>query len=180
MHMIRLRREFGSILIDISITEELGSGSDVKGRARWWIRVLGECKIEFEDKAEIWVTSKMKVKCQILAPDLRLALVVRDISITERVRFWSELTGECMIEFEDKAEIWVTSKMKVKCQILAPGPGIALVVRKDKFRIKLKCQILAPGLGLALVGECAIQFQDYSEARVISMMTVEFQATVLR
>ncbi|KAI5282767.1 60 Kda Lysophospholipase [Manis pentadactyla] len=44
----------------------------------------------------------------------------------------------------------------------------------------LKCQILAPGLGLALVGECAIQFQDYSEARVISMMTVEFQATVLR
>ncbi|KAI5257678.1 Arf-Gap With Sh3 Domain, Ank Repeat And Ph Domain-Containing Protein 1 [Manis pentadactyla] len=33
-----------------------------------------------------------------------------------------------MIEFEDKAEIWVTSKMKVKCQILAPGPWIALVV----------------------------------------------------
>ncbi|KAI5127038.1 Rna Cytidine Acetyltransferase [Manis pentadactyla] len=30
------------------------------------------------------------------------------------------------------------------------------------------------------LGECAIQFQDYSEARVISMMTVEFQATVLR
>ncbi|KAI5201799.1 High Affinity Immunoglobulin Epsilon Receptor Subunit Alpha [Manis pentadactyla] len=29
-------------------------------------------------------------------------------------------------------------------------------------------------------GECAIQFQDYSEARVISMMTVEFHATVRR
>jgi len=34
-----------------------------------------------------------------------------------------------MIEFEVKAEIWVTSKMKVKCQILAPGLGLALVVR---------------------------------------------------
>ncbi|KAI5257679.1 hypothetical protein MUG91_G1768n3 [Manis pentadactyla] len=44
----------------------------------------------------------------------------------------------------------------------------------------VKYQILVPGLGMALVGECAIQFQDYSEARVISMMTVEFQATVLR
>ncbi|KAI5138114.1 F-Box/Wd Repeat-Containing Protein 2 [Manis pentadactyla] len=118
----------GVISETLALRKELGSGSDVTGRARWWIRFM----------------------------------------------------GECMIEFEDKAEIWVTSKMKVKCQILAPGPGIALVVRKDKFRIKLKCQILAPGLGLALVGECAIQFQDYSEARVISMMTVEFQATVRR
>ncbi|KAI5238248.1 Atp-Binding Cassette Sub-Family D Member 3 [Manis pentadactyla] len=44
----------------------------------------------------------------------------------------------------------------------------------------VKCQNLVPGLGLGISCECAIQFQDYSEARVISMMTVEFQATVLR
>ncbi|KAI5141537.1 Stomatin-Like Protein 2 [Manis pentadactyla] len=109
----------------------------------------GECMIEFEVKAEIWVKSKMKVKCQILAQGLGLALVVRDFSITEKVRFSvscdgeskmvdqgyiearvsSMFQGEYMIEFEDKAEIWLTSKMKVKCQILAPGLGLALVVR---------------------------------------------------
>ncbi|KAI5279170.1 Ninein-Like Protein [Manis pentadactyla] len=79
--------------------------------------------------------------------------------------------GECMIEFEDKAEIWVTLKMKVKCQDPGKENRIALVVRKDSL-----------GLRLGPASDAnAIQFQDYySEARVISMMTVEFQATVLQ
>ncbi|KAI5238249.1 Immunoglobulin Heavy Variable 1-69-2 [Manis pentadactyla] len=58
--------------------------------------------------------------------------------------------------------------------------GVAKGDINPDAEVQVKCQNLVPGLGLALVGECAIQFQDYSEARVISMMTVEFQATVLR
>ncbi|KAI5134453.1 hypothetical protein MUG91_G806n1 [Manis pentadactyla] len=57
------------------------------------------------------------------------------------------------------------------------GSGSDVIVGESKM--------VDQGFGEAWVtsmflGECAIQFQDYSEARVISMMTVEFQATVLR
>ncbi|KAI5257680.1 hypothetical protein MUG91_G1768n1 [Manis pentadactyla] len=76
----------GVVSETLALRKELGTGSDVTGSAAWWIRFMGECMIEFEIKAEIWVTSKLKVKCQILAPRLGLALVVRDISITESVR----------------------------------------------------------------------------------------------
>ncbi|KAI5212295.1 Guanine Nucleotide Exchange Factor Dbs [Manis pentadactyla] len=43
---------------------------------------------------EAWVTSVVKVKCEILEPGLQLALVVsRHNSITERVRSGSDVTG---------------------------------------------------------------------------------------
>ncbi|KAI5138116.1 Gmp Synthase [Glutamine-Hydrolyzing] [Manis pentadactyla] len=81
----------------------------------------------------------------------------------------SRCEGECMLSL----------KIKLNMGDIKDEERTSLGLRLGSSS-DLKCQILAPGLGLALVGECAIQFQDYSEARVISMMTVEFQATVLR
>ncbi|KAI5279172.1 G-Rich Sequence Factor 1 [Manis pentadactyla] len=63
--------------------------------------------------------------------------------------------GECMIEFEDKAEIWVTSKMKVKCQILA-RPGIVLLQERTSLVIKVR-----------------------SSSDVTSILTLRFQADLL-
>ncbi|KAI5177409.1 Cadherin-23 [Manis pentadactyla] len=79
------------------------------------------------------------------------------------------------INSEEKTSfgLWLGSSSDVKCQILAPGLGLALV-------LKVKCQILAPGLGLALVvrdisimervrfcvlcdGECKTLDQGYGE-----------------
>ncbi|KAI5251744.1 Gypsy Retrotransposon Integrase-Like Protein 1 [Manis pentadactyla] len=45
------------------------------------------------------------------------------------------------------------------------------------IRVMVKCQILTKGLVLALVCECALQFHDYSETIVVSMVILEFQAT---
>ncbi|KAI5152251.1 Activating Transcription Factor 7-Interacting Protein 1 [Manis pentadactyla] len=46
----------------------------------------------------------------------------------------------------------------------AEGPGYGSLVRMLKLMVSFQ-------------GECAVECQDYSEARVISMVMVEFQAT---
>ncbi|KAI5282766.1 Unconventional Myosin-Xvb [Manis pentadactyla] len=125
----------GVISETLALRKELGSGSDVKGRARWWIRVLGNVPIQFQDYSE------------------------------EKGDIHDDGPG-------------LSARLKILCSLCFPE---TLALRKELGSgsdVTLKCQILVPRLGLALVGECAIQFQDYSEARVISMMTVEFQATV--
>ncbi|KAI5155157.1 Retinol Dehydrogenase 14 [Manis pentadactyla] len=213
----------GVISETLALRKELGSGSDVKGeqdggsgfwnRARFWIlpdvrrsqtdldhhaetlalrKELGSGSDEGEQDGgsgfgEAWVTS----------------MFLLDFRSTR-------CEGECMIEFEDKAEIWVTSKMKVKVRDPARARDSisckvfeTLALRKElgsgsdvKGRAKMVDQgfetlALRKELGYGsdereskmvyqALGDCAIQFQDYSEARVISMMTVEFQATVRR
>ncbi|KAI5271551.1 E3 Ubiquitin-Protein Ligase Rnf31 [Manis pentadactyla] len=98
----------------LALRKELGSGSDVTGSARCWNRVM--------------------VKCEILTKGLGLALVTlklmatfRDISITERVRFWVLCDGECKMLEQGYGEAWVTSMFQVKCEILTKGLGLALV-----------------------------------------------------
>ncbi|KAI5160205.1 Unconventional Myosin-Xv, partial [Manis pentadactyla] len=89
---------YGEETETLALRKGLDSGSDVAGSARWWIRFV------------------TKVKCQILAPGLRLALVVRFpkiLAFSERVGFL------------------------------------------------VKCEILVLGLGLALVGKFEIEVQDY-------------------
>ncbi|KAI5127039.1 Piezo-Type Mechanosensitive Ion Channel Component 1 [Manis pentadactyla] len=54
----------GVISETLALRKELGSGSDVNGRARWWIRVLGECAIQFQDYSEARVISMMTVEFQ--------------------------------------------------------------------------------------------------------------------
>ncbi|KAI5149935.1 Notchless Protein 1 [Manis pentadactyla] len=158
----------------LALRKELGSGSDVTGSARCWNRVM--------------------VKCEILTKGLGLALVTlklmamfRDISITERVRFWVLCDGECKMLEQGYGEAWVTSMFQVKCEILTKGLGLALVTLKlmatfrdisitERVRFWVlcdgECKMLEQGYG-----ECAIQFQDYSEAIVVSMVILEFQAT---
>ncbi|KAI5135787.1 Histidine Protein Methyltransferase 1 [Manis pentadactyla] len=185
MHTIRLGREFGfnsdgecailfqdysdervisMVMVELQATEtlalrkELGSGSDVTGSARWWIRLM------------------MKVKCQILAPVLGLALVVRiqcwvnilyspwfpeTLALRKELGSGSDVTGvqdggsglwiQCWVnilyspwfpetlalrkelgsgsDVTGSARWWIRLMMKVKCQILAPELELALVVR---------------------------------------------------
>ncbi|KAI5140978.1 Thiosulfate Sulfurtransferase/Rhodanese-Like Domain-Containing Protein 2 [Manis pentadactyla] len=60
--------------------------------------------------------------------------------------------GECMIEFEVKAEIWVTSKMKVKCQILALRSTVSISCKalRKELGSGSDATILALRIGLAL------------------------------
>ncbi|KAI5252145.1 Protein Fam91A1 [Manis pentadactyla] len=139
----------------LALRKELGSGSDVTGSARCWNRFM--------------------VKCEILRKGLGLALVgdgqielhvwygMTDIeadgvgsetlALRKELGSGSDVTGSARCFEQVYGEAWVTSMFQVKCEILRKG------------------------LGLALVGECAIQFQDYSEAIVVSMLILEFQAT---
>ncbi|KAI5140755.1 Homeobox Protein Cut-Like 2 [Manis pentadactyla] len=89
----------GVVSETLALRKELGSGSDVTGRARWWIRFM------------------------ILA-------------LRKELGSGSDVTGKSMHMIRIRREFGFNSD-----------------------------------------GECAIQFQVYSEARVISMMMVEFQAT---
>ncbi|KAI5146241.1 Clavesin-1 [Manis pentadactyla] len=104
---------YGEETETLALRKGLDSGSDVAGSARWWIRFV------------------TKVKCQILAPGLRLALVVRFpkiLAFRKELGSWYDVTGS--------ARWWIR-----------------------------------------FMGECSNQFQDYSDAMVISMVMVEFQDT---
>ncbi|KAI5141539.1 Dynein Heavy Chain 11, Axonemal [Manis pentadactyla] len=71
MHMIRLRKEFGS-------------NSDLIARGECAIqfqdyseaRVISRVMVEFQATGEVWVTLMLKVKCRILTPRLVLELVI--------------------------------------------------------------------------------------------------------
>ncbi|KAI5249128.1 Stomatin-Like Protein 2 [Manis pentadactyla] len=102
----------GDINADAECPETLALRKELV-RLQIYLCCEGECMIEFEDKAEIWVTSKMKVKCQILAPGLGLELVVRDISITDRVRFWIRCNGESKMVDQGYIEAWLSSMFQV-------------------------------------------------------------------
>ncbi|KAI5135786.1 hypothetical protein MUG91_G790n1 [Manis pentadactyla] len=119
----------------LALRKELGSGSDVTGSARWWIRLM------------------MKVKCQILAPELELALVTLKLMVSAQ--------GDDTIQFQDYSEARVISKVMVEFQATE-----TLALRKElgsgsdvtgsarwwiRLMMKVKCQILAPELELALV-----------------------------
>ncbi|KAI5149936.1 hypothetical protein MUG91_G565n4 [Manis pentadactyla] len=129
---------------DISITEELGSWSDVAGSARCWNRVMGECEIQFQDYSEaigihgdFW-SFRPQVRWGDGQIELHVACGMTDIeadgvgsetlALRKELATWSDVTGS--------ARCW------------------------NRF-----------------MGECEIQFQDYSEAIVVSMVILEFQAT---
>ncbi|KAI5248808.1 hypothetical protein MUG91_G1932n2 [Manis pentadactyla] len=56
----------------LALRKELGSGSDVTGSARYWIRVMGECAIQFQDYSEAIVVSMVILQFQ--ATDLASCL----------------------------------------------------------------------------------------------------------
>ncbi|KAI5152253.1 Pre-Mrna-Splicing Factor Atp-Dependent Rna Helicase Dhx15 [Manis pentadactyla] len=152
----------------LALRKELGSGSDVTGSARWWIRLM------------------MKVKCQILAPELELALVVRNDKL--RIMLGSRSAGDYEIQFQDYSNARVISKVMVEFQVTGECKIVFQVLAEMRVTSKknVNCQILAPELELALVtfklmvsvqGDYVIQFQDYSDSRVISKVMVEFLAT---
>ncbi|KAI5146239.1 Fatty Acid Desaturase 6 [Manis pentadactyla] len=93
---------YGEETETLALRKGLDSGSDVAGSARWWIRFV------------------TKVKCQILAPGLRLALVVRFpkiLAFRKELGSWYDVTGS--------ARWWI--RFMVKCEILVLGLGLALV-----------------------------------------------------
>ncbi|KAI5177410.1 Adenomatous Polyposis Coli Protein [Manis pentadactyla] len=103
--------------------------------------------------------------------------------------------GQCAIQFHDYSEARVIYMLMVEFQ--ATGNSMHTIRLRREFgfnsdvitwmslRLRLKMCLLvgsnfegvvsSPGLGTR--GECAIQFQDYSEAIVVSMVILEFQAT---
>ncbi|KAI5140758.1 Piezo-Type Mechanosensitive Ion Channel Component 1 [Manis pentadactyla] len=58
----------GVVSETLALRKELGSGSDVTGSSRWWIRFMGECAIQFQDYSEAWVISMMMVEFQATGP----------------------------------------------------------------------------------------------------------------
>ncbi|KAI5235744.1 Protein Kinase C Theta Type [Manis pentadactyla] len=278
MHMIRLRREFGfnsdlsargeceiqfqdyseAIVVSMVILEfqatgrlrrwqielhvydtlalwkDLGSGSDMTGSARWWIRFMrefgfnsdlsarGECEIQFQDYSEAIVVSMVILEFQATGPRLgrwQIELHVYDTlalwkdlgsgsDMTGSARWWirvmrefgfnSDLSarGECEIQFQDYSEAIVVSMVILEFQATGPRLGRwqielhvydTLALWKDlgsgsdmtgsaRWWIRVMREF-GFNSDLSARGECEIQFQDYSEAIVVSMVILEFQAT---
>ncbi|KAI5140753.1 Caspase-10 [Manis pentadactyla] len=128
----------------LALRKVLGSGSDVTGRARWWIRFMGECMIEFEVKAEIWVKSKMKVKCQILAPVLGLALVI--LALRKELGSGSDVTGKSMHMIRIRREFGFNSDSYV----IDKGYG----VYRDTFRFASYSDVRAKARLIFIIVVC--------------------------
>ncbi|KAI5252146.1 Dolichyl-Diphosphooligosaccharide--Protein Glycosyltransferase 48 Kda Subunit [Manis pentadactyla] len=114
----------------LALWKDLGSGSDMTGSARWWIRVM--------------------LKCRILTPGLGLELVT--LALRKELGSGSYVTG-----VQDVGTgLWV--------RVSSKGMSIHMIRLWREFLFNSD-------------GEYAIQFQDYSEAIVVSMVILEFQAT---
>ncbi|KAI5235746.1 hypothetical protein MUG91_G2145n1, partial [Manis pentadactyla] len=70
----------------LALWKDLGSGSDMTGSARWWIRFMtlnlmatfrGECEIQFPDYSEAIVVSMVILEFQATGPRLELVLCNR-------------------------------------------------------------------------------------------------------
>ncbi|KAI5177404.1 Dynein Heavy Chain 3, Axonemal [Manis pentadactyla] len=77
------------------------------------------------------------------------------------------------IQFQDYSEARVLSMVMVESQ----DTGVCAWVRVSCKEKSMHMLRLRREFGFNSDGECAIQFQDYSEARVISKVIVEFQPT---
>ncbi|KAI5164003.1 hypothetical protein MUG91_G4697n1 [Manis pentadactyla] len=58
----------GVVSETLALRKELGPGSDVTGRATWWIRIMGECAIQFQDYSVAKVISMMRLEFQATGP----------------------------------------------------------------------------------------------------------------
>ncbi|KAI5146242.1 Fatty Acid Desaturase 6 [Manis pentadactyla] len=106
---------YGEETETLALRKGLDSGSDVAG-----VQDGGSGYGVERDTVRFASYSDTKVKCQILAPGLRLALVVRFpkiLAFRKELGSWYDVTGS--------ARWWI--RFMVKCEILVLGLGLALV-----------------------------------------------------
>ncbi|KAI5159633.1 Hydrocephalus-Inducing Protein [Manis pentadactyla] len=157
---------FVRFLETLALPKELGSVSDVTGCARMWIRVM------------------IKVKCQILATGLVLALFVRfleTLALPKELGSVSDVTGvqECGSGLWKWTEYSSGSWLGMTEVNADSGGSVKLAWAMDRISCKgksMRMTRLWREFRFISDGEYAIQFQDYSESRLISMVLVEFQA----
>ncbi|KAI5280236.1 Protein Mon2-like [Manis pentadactyla] len=126
----------GVVSETLALRKELGPGSDVTGRATWWIRIMVE------------VSDPCSIDRAGISYDAADGVVSETLALRKELGPGSDVTtGEQHGMDQDYGEAWVTSMFQT-------------------------LQLMA-----SFQGEFAIQFQDYSVAKVISMMRLEFQAT---
>ncbi|KAI5186996.1 Store-Operated Calcium Entry Regulator Stimate [Manis pentadactyla] len=93
------------------------------------------------------------------------------------------VAGECAIQFHDYSEAIVVSMVILEFQATGPRRYVRLCNRKGYGVYVDMAQFFGSYSDtlklMATLGECAIQFHDYSEAIVVSMVILEFQATEL-
>ncbi|KAI5140976.1 Calmodulin-Like Protein 5 [Manis pentadactyla] len=160
-----------------------GEVSDPVARAR----VSISCKKTLALRKVLGSGSDATLKCQILAPGIELA-------VQFTLQLMASFQGECAIQFQDYSVAKVISMMRLEFQATGPRYGMTdvevdyvssetLALRKelgsgsDATGKSMHMIRLRREFGFNSDGECAIQFQDYSVAKVISMMRLEFQAT---
>ncbi|KAI5257681.1 Wd Repeat-Containing Protein 86 [Manis pentadactyla] len=154
----------------LALRKELGSWSDVTGSARCWNGDMGKCAIQIQDYSEAIVVSMVILEFQA-TETLALRKELGSWSdVTGSARCWNMDMGKCAIQIQDYSEAIVVSMVILEFQATE-----TLALRKE-----LGSWSDVTGSARCWngdMGECAIQFQDYSEAIVVSMVILEFQAT---
>ncbi|KAI5150581.1 Coagulation Factor Viii [Manis pentadactyla] len=141
---------------DIRITE----------RVRFWVLCDGECKMLEHGYETLGLRKELGSGSYVTG--------VQDVG----TRLWASVRSSHRVEgvigdINDEGEIsgpWIVSRT---LKLMATFRDIRITERV-RFWVLCdgECKMLEHGYG-----ECAIQFQDYSEAIVVSMVILEFQAT---
>ncbi|KAI5250637.1 Glutamate Receptor 4 [Manis pentadactyla] len=148
----------------------------------------GECAIQFQDYSEGIVVSMLILEFQATGDgqielhvygdaNADTSVQVKDLDIEAAEGVGS---GECAIQFQDYSE-GIVSMLILEFQATGPRLGLVLCNRKRAmarlfmFTVRYD-RALEAGMVSGFQAN-AIQFQDYSEAIVVSMLILEFQAT---
>ncbi|KAI5126498.1 Repetin [Manis pentadactyla] len=116
----------------LALWKDLGSGSDMTGSARWWIRVMGEGQIDLDHHGVALVTSMLTLRIQLKGSCLGVGYSVRygmtDIEAdgvgSDTLALWKDLGSGS--DMTGSARWWI--RFMVKCEILTKGLGLALVI----------------------------------------------------
>ncbi|KAI5251746.1 Sodium- And Chloride-Dependent Betaine Transporter [Manis pentadactyla] len=96
----------------LALRKELGSGSDVTGSARFWIRVMGECALQIHDYSETIVVSMVILEFQATG-DVNADVVQDKGPWLGTLKLMVSVQGECAIQFQEYSEALLISIVMV-------------------------------------------------------------------
>ncbi|KAI5164945.1 hypothetical protein MUG91_G4582n1, partial [Manis pentadactyla] len=198
---IRLGRGTGDISGQdtLALWKDLGSGSDMMGSARWWIRVMIRLWREFLFNSD-GNGSRLSFMFTVRMTDIEADGVGSDtLALWKDLGSGSDMGWECKMVDQGYGEARVMPVVKVKCEILTKGlglalvgngqielhvygqidldhHGVALVTSMLTLRIQLKGSCLGVGYSLS-EGKFEIVVQDYGEACLMPVVTLKGQVT---
>ncbi|KAI5177408.1 Evolutionarily Conserved Signaling Intermediate In Toll Pathway [Manis pentadactyla] len=163
----------------LELRKELGSGSDVTGSARCWIRVMVKCQILTKGLGLALVTLKLMVSAQDYSEARLITKVMVEFQETGNVYAYDTFTERIFVQFpcEYECEIEALETLELRKEL---GSGSDVTGVQDVgsgLWVRVSCNGMSTHM-IRSRREFLFNSDDYSEARLITKVMVEFQETV--